>query len=285
LILLAYSHIFILTSGTIFVKGGLRLCEVDRDYELWQKYKNSHDPKIREQLILKYTPYVKYIANRVGMGLPPNVEVEDLYGYGIFGLIDAIEKFEPQRQIQFKTYAQTRIRGSILDELRKLDWTPRSVRQKARQLEKAYVHLENNLGRAATDEEIAEYMKISLEELYEWYKDTRGSFLLSLDDLLYSEDDGVTVGDSVPASDADNPQNQIEQKELKQMLVKAINALAEREKLVLTLYYYEEMTLKEIGAILNVSDSRVSQLHTKAILKLRAKLSMSKKGSKASEEK
>lgn len=261
------------------------MCDVDKDYELWQNYKHSHDPKIREQLILKYTPYVKYIANRVAMGLPPNVEVEDLYGYGIFGLIDAIEKFEPQRQIQFKTYAQTRIRGSILDELRKLDWTPRSVRQKARQLEKAYVYLENSLGRAATDEEIAGYMKISLEELYDWYKDTRGSFLLSLDDLLYSEDDGVTVGDSVPASDNDNPQNQIEQKEMKQMLVKAINALAEREKLVLTLYYYEEMTLKEIGAILNVSDSRVSQLHTKAILKLRAKLSAVKKGAKMSGEK
>jgi len=260
------------------------LCDVDRDCEIWEKYKKNHDPKIRDQIILKYAPYVKYIANRVAMGLPPNVDVEDLYGYGIFGLMDAIEKFEPQRKIQFKTYAQTRVRGAILDELRKMDWTPRSVRQKARQLEKAYIQLENTLGRAASDEEVAGYMKISLEELYEWYKDTRGSFLLSLDDLLYSEDDGVTVGDSVPASEADNPQIQIEQKELKQMLVKAINGLAEREKLVLTLYYYEEMTLKEIGAILNVSDSRVSQLHTKAILKLRAKLSVVRKGSKAGED-
>lgn len=257
------------------------MCEVDKDYELWKKYKQTHDPKIREQLILKYTPYVKYIAGRVAMGLPPNVEVEDLYGYGIFGLIDAIEKFEPDRQIQFKTYAQTRIRGSILDELRKLDWTPRSVRQKARQLEKAYIHLENTLGRSATDEEIAQYMNISLEELYEWYKDTRGSFLLSLDDLLYSEDDSVTLGDNIPASETDNPQNKIEQKELKQMLVKAINELSERERLVLTLYYYEEMTLKEIGEILNVSDSRVSQLHTKAILKLRAKLSLVSKKTKS----
>lgn len=260
------------------------MCDVDRDCEIWEKYKKNHDPKIRDQIILKYAPYVKYIANRVAMGLPPNVDVEDLYGYGIFGLMDAIEKFEPQRKIQFKTYAQTRVRGAILDELRKMDWTPRSVRQKARQLEKAYIQLENTLGRAASDEEVAGYMKISLEELYEWYKDTRGSFLLSLDDLLYSEDDGVTVGDSVPASEADNPQIQIEQKELKQMLVKAINGLAEREKLVLTLYYYEEMTLKEIGAILNVSDSRVSQLHTKAILKLRAKLSVVRKGSKSGEE-
>lgn len=260
------------------------MCEVDKDCEIWQKYKKNHDPKIREQLILKYAPYVKYIANRIAMGLPSSVEVEDLYGYGIFGLIDAIEKFEPQRKIQFKTYAQTRVRGAILDELRKLDWIPRSVRKKAKELEKAYIQLENTLGRAATDEEVAGYMKISLEELYDLYKDTSGTFLLSLDDLLYSEDDGVTVGDSVPTSEADNPQLQVEQKELKQQLVKAINALAEREKLVLTLYYYEEMTLKEIGAILNVSDSRVSQLHTKAILKLRSKLSVTKKGSKAAEE-
>jgi len=260
------------------------LCEVDKDYEIWHKYKETRDRKTRDELILKYAPYVKYIAGRIAMGLPPNVDVEDLYGYGIFGLIDAIDKFEPQRKIQFKTYAQTRVRGAILDELRKLDWTPRSVRQKARQLEKAFVQLENSLGRAATDDEVSKHMGITLEELYEWYKDTRGSFLLSLDDLLYSEDDGVTLGDSVPTSERDNPQAKIEQKELKVLLVKAINALAEREKLVLTLYYYEEMTLKEIGAILGVSDSRVSQLHTKAILKLRAKLSVARRESRGAEE-
>ena len=258
------------------------MCDADRDQELWRKYKDTRDPQIREELILKYAPYVKYIAGRIAMGLPPNVDIDDLYGYGIFGLIDAIEKFEPDRKIQFKTYAQTRVRGSILDELRKLDWTPRSVRQKARQLEKAYIELENNLGRPASDEEIAKHMGINLEELYELYRDTRGSFLLSLDDLLYSEDDTATIGDSVPTSENDNQQNQIEQKELKQLLVKSINALAEREKLVLTLYYYEEMTIKEIGAILGVSDSRVSQLHTKAILKLRAKLaSVKNKSAKA----
>ena len=248
------------------------MSELDKDYDLWSKYRETHDPLIREKIILQYAPYVKYIAGRIAMGLPSNVEIEDLYGYGIFGLIDAIEKFEPDRKIQFKTYAQTRVRGAILDELRKLDWTPRSVRQKARQLEKSFVELENILGRPASDEEVAKHMGIATDELYEIYRDTRGSFVLSLDDLLYSEEDGVTVGDNVPASDNENPQNKIEQKEMKQLLVKAINTLAEREKLVLTLYYYEEMTLKEIGAILNVSDSRVSQLHTKAVLKLRAKL-------------
>lgn len=242
-----------------------------RDLALWSEYKRTGNTDIREQLILQYTPFVKYIAGRVAMGLPPNIVGDDLMAYGVFGLIDAIEKFQLDRNVKFKTYAQTRIRGAILDKLREQDWTPRSVRTKARQLERAYMELENNLGRSATDEEVAGHLGIGLQELYKLFNDTRSAFLISLDEIIYGEDEKATRADFV-SDEASNPQKVAEQKELKRMLVQAIKELAERERLVLTLYYYEELTLKEIGSILEVSDSRVSQLHTKAILKLRGKL-------------
>jgi RNA polymerase sigma factor for flagellar operon FliA len=243
----------------------------DGDILLWQEYKETNNPDLRERIIIKYTSFVKYIAGRVAMGLPPNVVGDDLVGYGVFGLIDAIEKFQPERNIKFKTYAQTRIRGAILDKLREQDWTPRSVRTRARKLEKAYMELENTLGRSATDEEVSAHLGISLQELYKLYNDTRSAFMISLDEIIYGEDEKATRGDFV-SDDQTNPQKVAERKELKRLLVEAIKELSERERLVLTLYYYEEMTLKEIGSILDVSDSRVSQLHTKAILKLRGKL-------------
>lgn len=244
----------------------------NEELELWTQYKNTDDPKLKEELIVRYASFVKYVAGRVAMNLPSNVDFDDLVGYGIFGLIDAINKFDPKRNIKFKTYAQTRIRGAIFDELRLLDWTPRSVRQKARQLEKTYAELENKLGRSAEDEEVAEAMGMELTDLYKLFKDARGSLLLSLDKVCYDDENGSSRLDFVESGDADNPQFQMEKEEIKRVLAESIDKLSEREKLVITLYYYEELTLKEIGKILGVSDSRVSQLHTKAVLRLRSKL-------------
>ncbi len=241
------------------------------DLRMWQDYKRTKNPSIKEQLIIKYSSFVKYISGRVAMGLPPNIIGDDLVGYGVFGLIDAIEKFDLSRNVKFKTYAQMRIRGAILDKLREEDWTPRSVRTKAKKLERAYSELENKYGRSATDEEVSKHLGITLKELYKLFTDTRSAFLISLDEIIYGEDEKATRADFI-SDEASNPQKVAERKELKRMLVESIKELSERERLVLTLYYYEELTLKEIGQILEVSDSRVSQLHTKAILKLRSKL-------------
>ncbi len=251
----------------------------DADYLLWQRYKTTQDQMIKEELIIKYAPFVKYIAGRIAMNLPSNVEYDDLVGYGIFGLIDAIEKFQPNRQVKFKTYAQTRIRGSIFDELRVLDWAPRSVRQKARQLEKAFIELENRIGRPATDEEISEEMGIGLTELYKLYNETRGSVLMSLDEVCYEDESNTTRINFIEDEKTPTPHAKVEEDEMRGILAGAIGNLSERERLVVTLYYYEELTLKEIGEVLGVSDSRVSQLHTKAVLRLRGKLSKYQKDS------
>jgi RNA polymerase sigma factor for flagellar operon FliA len=213
------------------------------DLELWQNYKATGDPKIREHLILEYTPFVKYIAGRIAMGLPPNVSTDDLISNGVFGLIDAIEKFQIERNVKFKTYAQQRIRGAILDNLRGADWVPRSVRTKAKQLERAYMELENRHGRPATDEEVAKHLGITLAELYKLFNETKSAFLVSLDEVIYGEDEKATRADVIQ-DDSANPQKVAERKELKRMLVQAIKELNERERLVLTLYYYEELTLR-----------------------------------------
>jgi RNA polymerase sigma factor for flagellar operon FliA len=249
----------------------------DDDIELWIKYKKSKQKDIKDQLIVKYLPFVKYIAGRVAMNLPPNIDFDDLIGYGTFGLIDAIDKYDPNREVKFKTYAQTRIRGAILDELRILDWTPRSVRQKSRQLEKTYAELENRLGRVATDEEVAKELNIDNEEFQKLLNEARGVALSSLDDLSYDEDSNTSKLDLIESLTSENPEEQITTEEKKNILAHAINDLPEREKLVIALYYHEDLTLKEIGEVLEVSDSRVSQLHTKAVLRLRGKLSKLKK--------
>ncbi|MBI3038066.1 RNA polymerase sigma factor WhiG [bacterium] len=244
------------------------------DQNLWLQYKGSRDQRIKDSLILKYASFVKYVAGRIAINLPNNVEFDDLVSYGILGLIDAIDKYDPERKVKFKTYAKTRIRGAIFDELRVLDWTPRSIRQKARKLEKAYAKLEGKLGRAATDEEIADYLKIDISELHKLFEETKKSLLLSLDEIFYDEDEeGSSRFDFVENQKSDNPQLKIEESEAKNILADAISKLSERERLVITLYYYEDLTSKEIGKILGVSDSRVSQLHTKAILRLRGRLS------------
>jgi RNA polymerase sigma factor for flagellar operon FliA len=248
------------------------------DLLLWEKYKLYGDNKTREQLILKYSPFVKYVAGRMAVNLPSNVEYEDLVSYGVFGLMDAIEKFDPARAVQFKTYAKTRIRGAILDELRVLDWTPRSVRQKAKRLEKAYAELESQLGREATDEEVSEYLEITVEELQKLFEETRQSLVLSLDEPdPNSEGGGQNRLNFFEDVNTPTPEQKTTTQEVKKMLAEAINKLSDRERLVVTLYYFEELTSKEIGSILGVSDSRVSQLHTKAILRLRGRLAKIKK--------
>ena len=253
--------------------------EIDNeDIVLWKKYKASGDSKMRDALILKYAPFVKYVAGRMAVNLPNNVEYEDLVSYGVFGLMDAIEKYDPERAVQFKTYAKTRIRGAILDELRVLDWTPRSVRQKAKKLEKAYAQLESQLGREAKDEEVAEYLEITVQEHQKLLEETRQSLVLSLDENDPNSDQpGQSRLNFFEDLNTLTPEQKATGKEVKKMLAESINKLNDRERLVITLYYFEELTSKEIGSILGVSDSRVSQLHTKAILRLRGRLSKIKR--------
>lgn len=243
------------------------------DQQLWEQYKVSHDQRIKDALIMKYASFVKYVAGRIAVNLPSNVEYDDLVSYGIIGLIDAIDKYDVDRKIKFKTYAKTRIRGAIFDELRVLDWTPRSVRQKARKLEKAYAKLESQLGRDAKDEEVAEYLGIDISELHKLFDETKKSLLLSLDEIFYDDEEGSSRFDFIEDQKSENPQTKIEEAEAKMILADAISKLSDRERMVVTLYYYEELTSKEIGKILGVSDSRISQLHTKAILRLRGRLS------------
>ena len=247
-----------------------------RDAQLWKDYRQGGSDAAREKLIEGYAPLVKYVAGRVAIGLPPNVEFDDLVSYGIFGLIDAIDKFDPDRGIKFETYAIARIRGAIMDGLRNNDWVPRSVRQKAKELEKVCSELENKLGRYATDQEICESLNISLEEFHRLLNEVSCTTLSSLDEMWMTrnlDDDSVRVLDLIENEDSSDPEKLVEINELKAALAKSIDTLSEREKLVITLYYYEGLTLKEIGQTLNISESRVSQIHTKAIFRLKGRLS------------
>ncbi|WP_244418499.1 RNA polymerase sigma factor WhiG [Streptomyces hygroscopicus] len=242
--------------------------------ELWRSYKATGDGRLREQLILHYSPLVKYVAGRVSVGLPPNVEQADFVSSGVFGLIDAIEKFEPERSIKFETYAITRIRGAMIDELRALDWIPRSVRQKARAVERAYATLEAQLRRTPSEGEVAEEMGIALEELHGVFSQLSLANVVALEELLHvgGEGERLSLMDTLEDTAAENPVEIAEDRELRRLLARAINTLPEREKTVVTLYYYEGLTLAEIGNVLGVTESRVSQIHTKSVLQLRAKL-------------
>ncbi|MCS7205210.1 MAG: RNA polymerase sigma factor WhiG [Leptospiraceae bacterium] len=247
----------------------------DRDEkELWQIYRKTKDLEIREYFVLKYSPLVKYVAGKIAVGMPQQVEFDDLVSYGTFGLLDAIEKFDPERDIKFKTYAMTRIRGSIFDELRNIDWVPRSLRQKAKQIEEAIITLENRLGHTVDDEEIAKEMGITVEELQELFTKISGASVISLNEVWYGNDDSDQMSfiDSIESPATFNPDNIIEKEEIRNVIVEAIKQLPDKEKKVIVLYYYEDLTLKEIGEVLEVTESRVSQLHTKAILRLRGKL-------------
>ncbi len=250
--------------------------------ELWQQYAESHEQKIRNYFIEKYAPLVKYVAGRVAITVPNSVEFNDLVSYGILGLIDAIDKFDPKREIKFKTYAVTRIRGSIFDELRAIDWLPRSVRQKAKEIERTIADLEAKLGRSSKDEEIAEALGVSVQEFHTLLLRVSGNALISMDESWYINDGGdnapMSIEDTLESSDSYNPDVVAEKDEIKKLIARALMDLPDREKQVLILYYYEGLTLKEIGNILTVTESRVSQLHTKAIMRLRGKLEKIKDG-------
>ena len=243
--------------------------------QLWRDFKGSADPRLRERLILHYSPLVKYVAGRVGVGLPPNIEQADLVSYGIFGLIDAIEKFDIARAIKFETYAISRIKGAIIDELRAIDWIPRSVRYKAREVEKAYAALEARLHRTPTEAEVADELGISLDDLHTIFSQVSFVNVIALDELLNvggERGDKMSLVDTLEDTKAEDPVQAFETEETKYLLARAINTLPEREKIVVTLYYYEGLTLAEIGQVLGVTESRICQMHTKAVLQLRGKL-------------
>lgn len=240
---------------------------------LWAKYKATGERADRDRLILVYAPLVKYVASRVAVGLPQNVEQGDLVSYGMFGLIDAIEKFDLERGYKFETYAISRIRGAILDELRSIDWVPRSVRAKARALEQAYAKLENELRRTPTEAEIAVELDLTDDQLQTTLGQISFIGLAALDEMMGGGERGesMTLGDTV-ADVREGPVQAFEVVEMKQILADAVNGMPEREKLVLTLYYYEGLTLAEIGRVLGVTESRVCQIHTKAVLQLRSRI-------------
>lgn len=247
--------------------------EQDRLQQLWHTYKRTKDGQSRDQLLDEYVPLVKYVAGRLAINLPSNVEIGDLESFGFFGLLDALEKFDETRQVRFETYATTRIRGAIIDGLRTMDWVPRSTRAKVRQLENQIYELANQLGRHPQDSEVAAALGLSSERYYELLTEIKGINLFSLDETVATEKagDSLKILDLVVDHNA-LPDQQIVQAESVEELAAAVEELTEREQLVLALYYHEELTLKEIGHVLEVSESRVSQIHTKAISGLRSRL-------------
>jgi RNA polymerase sigma factor for flagellar operon FliA len=256
------------------------LDEQKTEDELWLEFKKTKSPQLRDKFIRQYMPLVKYVAGKVSVGMPGSVDFDDLVGYGQFGLLDAINKFDPEKNVKFKTYAVTRIRGAIFDELRTLDWVPRSVRQKSKEIEDAIVKAESKLGRSASDEEIAAEMGVSVAEFQQSILKVSGTSVLSLNDVWYSgeESEHVSIGDCIESPSSLNPDVIVEREEIRRVIIEAINELPEKEKMVLVLYYHEDMTFKEMGQVLELSESRVSQLHTKANLRLRAKLTNIRKG-------
>ncbi|MBR5799952.1 MAG: FliA/WhiG family RNA polymerase sigma factor [Lachnospiraceae bacterium] len=238
--------------------------------KLWDDYAKTKSPEIREKIILEYAPLVKLVAGRLSMYLGHNVEYDDLVGYGVFGLIDAIDKYDNMKAVKFETYASLRIRGAILDQIRKMDWIPRTIRQKQKRIDAAMKEIESTKGRAATDEEIALSLGISEEEYTTWQSQMKITGVVSLNEFMDS-------GSEIPVDQSnqrrfDSPEEVVEKSELKQVLSDALELLTEKEKKVILLYYYEDLTLKEISNVLEVSESRVSQLHTKALQKLKTKM-------------
>lgn len=238
--------------------------------KLWDDYAKTKSPEIREKIILEYAPLVKLVAGRLSMYLGYNVEYDDLVGYGVFGLIDAIDKYDNMKAVKFETYASLRIRGAILDQIRKMDWIPRTIRQKQKKIDAAMKEIESTKGRAATDEEIAVSLGISEEEYLSWQSQMKITGVVSLNEFMDS-------GSEIPADQSnqrrfDSPEEVVEKSEMKKVLAEALELLTEKEKKVILLYYYEELTLKEISNILEVSESRISQLHTRALQKLKTKM-------------
>ena len=238
--------------------------------KLWEEYSRRRTAEVREKLIIEYAPLVKIVAGRLSMYLGYNVEYDDLVGYGVFGLIDAIDKFDYGKGIKFETYASLRIRGAVLDQIRKMDWIPRSLRQKQKKIDAAMNKLELELGRPATDEELAKEIGISEDELLNWQGQANVTNVISLDEFV--DTSGEKNVESVGVNTFETPEEVIEKDVLKKLLAESLETLTDREKKVILLYYYEELTLKEISLVLEVSESRISQLHTRALQKMKTKL-------------
>jgi RNA polymerase sigma factor for flagellar operon FliA len=236
-------------------------------------YKCAIDAETKDKIIVEYAPLIKYIAQKIASRLPANIQLDDLISCGVIGLMDAIDKFDPSRDNKFKTYAEFRIRGAILDELRAQDWVPRSVREKAKQVEKAYAKIEHETGRPATDDEMCAELQCTLEEFYDLLNKAKSVSLLNIDDAqTFSRGDKKLMMGLLEHRRSSNPDAAMTYKRAQERIKEGIKSLPEKQRLVLSLYYYEDLNLKEIGQVLDVTESRVSQLHTQAIIKLRAKL-------------
>lgn len=240
---------------------------------LWERYRETGDPDVREQLILNYAPLVKYVAGRVGVGLPDTIEHADLVSYGIFGLIDALDKFDLERGYKFETYAVSRIKGAIIDELRSVDWVPRSVRNKAKSIQRAMHQFEARLKRTPTDEELAEELGVSPDQLADMLSQVSMTSLVALDESFdLGEGDRIALVDTIEDDRTLMPEESFDRIEMRRLLGEVIERLSERERTIIALYYFEGLTLAQIGDILGVTESRVCQIHTKTMLSLRAKL-------------
>ncbi|WP_318710150.1 FliA/WhiG family RNA polymerase sigma factor [Candidatus Acetatifactor stercoripullorum] len=240
--------------------------------KLLEEYAKTKSLETREKIILEYAPLVKVVAGRLSMYLGYNVEYEDLVSYGIFGLIDAIDKFDCMKEVKFETYASLRIRGAILDQIRKMDWIPRTIRQKQKKIEAVIKQIEQSTGHGATEEEIIKGLGISAEEYLEWQSQMKITGLVSLNEYMEQGSDVSQDYGRYTAARFDSPEERIEKEELSRVLGEALELLTEKEKKVITLYYYEDLTLKEISSLLEVSESRVSQLHTRALQKMKTKM-------------
>jgi len=252
--------------------------ETDRMEALLREAKEKHHEipaTLKEQIVLEHAPLIRYIVNRIAVRLPSHIDLDDLYNTGVIGLMDAIEKYDPEKNCKFKTYAEFRIKGAILDQLRSLDWVPRSVRQKSRKLEKAYGEVEQRLGRQATDDEVADSLGLQIEKFHELLNQVRGISMVNLEEIRGTNSDGDRAGtfaDIIEDVQSENPFSSLKLTETKHAIADTIGTLPEKERLVISLYYYEDLNMKEIGQILGITESRVCQIHTKSVLRLRQKL-------------
>ena len=248
---------------------------MEAELRLAQEKTGEISSSLKEEIVLEHTPLIRYIVNRIAVRLPSHIDLDDLHNTGVIGLMDAIEKYDPDKNCKFKTYAEFRIKGAILDQLRSLDWVPRSVRQKSRKLERAYGEVEQRLGRQATEEEVADSLGLQMEKFHELMNQVRGISLVNLEEIRGAGQDGDRTGsfaDIIEDVTAENPFASFKLSEMKQLIADTISGLPEKERLVISLYYYEDLNMKEIGNILGITESRVCQIHTKSVLRLRAKL-------------
>ncbi len=244
--------------------------EIDK---MWADYKATHNEKLRDEIITNYLYLVKHVVGRLIVGLPQHVNIEDMYSTGIMGLIKAVERFDPTMKNKFETYAILLVKGAVIDEMRALDWVPRSIHQKANWISKAQIELQQELGREATDGELAKYLGLSIDALQDLMVRVRPAVLISLDvNASDNDEDNTTMADRIPDDKSKTSYEVADRNEFSTLLRRAVLDLPEQERMVLVLYYYENLMLKEIGQVMDVSESRVSQIHTKAVMRLRQRL-------------